>query len=104
MKVAETESILREFLAFLESKGMLTSESAAAAELVVAPAPTQPPVTQRKTIDVRTASELLGVSSGTLYNLVRERQIDFVRVRGRVLFTRDAIDTWLRTGGTAKQA
>lgn len=103
MKAIEAETLLREFLTFLESKGMLT-EKDPTVEPVAVPASVQPFTTVRQTIDVKTASELMGVSTGTIYTMVRLGEIPHVRVRGRVLFARDAIETWLRRGATAKQA
>ncbi|WP_423804195.1 helix-turn-helix domain-containing protein [Paenibacillus macerans] len=54
---------------------------------------------------VTETAELIGVHRNTVYNLVREGQIPYVRVRDRILFHRDVIEAWLR-GETvhAKQA
>ncbi|MBB6692334.1 helix-turn-helix domain-containing protein [Cohnella xylanilytica] len=51
---------------------------------------------QRQTVDVKTAAELMGVSTGTIYTMVRENQLPHVKVRGRILFHRENIELWLR--------
>ncbi|WP_341833392.1 excisionase family DNA-binding protein [Paenibacillus typhae] len=40
-------------------------------------------------------SDYLGVSSDCIYTMVRENQIPFVRVRRRILFYRDSINSWI---------
>ncbi|MEC0329334.1 helix-turn-helix domain-containing protein [Paenibacillus macerans] len=59
----------------------------------------------RITLTVTETAELIGVHRNTVYNLVREGQIPYVRVRDRILFHRDVVEAWLR-GETvhAKQA
>ncbi|MEK4324689.1 excisionase family DNA-binding protein [Paenibacillus sp. FSL R7-0312] len=42
-------------------------------------------------------SDYLGVSSDCIYTMVRENQIPFVRVRRRILFYRDSINSWIHT-------
>lgn len=50
----------------------------------------------RQTLDVKEAASLVGVSTACIYAMVRENQIPFVRVRKRVLFHRDKLETWLK--------
>lgn len=50
----------------------------------------------RKTLTVQNVADYLGVHPDTIYNMVREKQIPHFRVRRRVLFTKDAIDVWIR--------
>ncbi len=57
------------------------------------PAQVQP---TRNTLTVKETAELIGVSPATIYAMVREEQIKFVRVRGRILFHRDTIEQWLQ--------
>lgn len=59
---------------------------------------------QKITLTVNEAATLIGVSAGTIYTMVRLGQIPHVRVRGRILFHRDVIETWLRAGVMAQQA
>ncbi|OXM17422.1 hypothetical protein CGZ75_01495 [Paenibacillus herberti] len=54
----------------------------------------------RKTIDVKAAAEQLGVSTTTIYQLCREKQIPHIRIRARLFFHTDVLDEWLRSGGT----
>ncbi|WP_343222809.1 helix-turn-helix domain-containing protein [Paenibacillus agaridevorans] len=40
-------------------------------------------------------SEYLGVSTDSIYTMVRENQIPFVRIRRRILFYRESINAWI---------
>ncbi|MEK3695484.1 helix-turn-helix domain-containing protein [Paenibacillus sp. FSL R10-2199] len=42
-------------------------------------------------------SDYLGVSTDCIYTMVRENQIPFVRVRRRILFYKDSINSWIHT-------
>ncbi|MEK5034786.1 excisionase family DNA-binding protein [Paenibacillus sp. FSL R7-0302] len=42
-------------------------------------------------------SNYLGVSTDCIYTMVRENQIPFVRVRRRIIFYRDSINSWIHT-------
>lgn len=44
---------------------------------------------------VKELSEYLGVSADCIYTMVRERQIPHIRVRRRILFHRQVIDSWI---------
>jgi len=48
------------------------------------------------TLTVSDVSEVLGVSTATIYAMVREKSIPFIRVRGRILFNRDVIINWTK--------
>lgn len=48
------------------------------------------------TLDVKEAAALLGVSTACIYNMVRENQIPHIRIRKRVLFHRDKVESWLK--------
>jgi excisionase family DNA binding protein len=48
------------------------------------------------TLTVKEVAGLLGVSTDCVYAMVREKQVEFVRVRRRILFHHDVIDAWLR--------
>lgn len=50
----------------------------------------------RLTLTVAEASELIGVSTGTIYTMARTGEIPSVKVRGRVLFHREKLEQWLR--------
>ncbi|MDQ0917546.1 helix-turn-helix domain-containing protein [Paenibacillus sp. V4I5] len=47
------------------------------------------------TLSVSELSEMLGVSSDSIYALVREGQIPYIRIRRRILFHKETIDEWL---------
>lgn len=42
-------------------------------------------------------SDYLGVSTDCIYTMVRENQIPFVRIRRRILFHRESINSWIQT-------
>jgi excisionase family DNA binding protein len=48
---------------------------------------------------VKELSDYLCVSLDSIYAMVREKQIPFVRIRRRILFYRDSIDNWLKLNG-----
>lgn len=45
-------------------------------------------------------SKLLGVSTDTIYAMVRERQVPHIRIRRRILFHADTVVEWLRKNVT----
>lgn len=56
---------------------------------------------ERKTLDVNEMAQLLGVSRGTVYELVRLNEIPYFRLRKRILFGKDAIDIWINKQQTS---
>lgn len=54
---------------------------------------------QRQTMTVKEAAEMIGVSTTSIYAMVREGQIPATRVRARILFHRSVLEDWLRSGG-----
>jgi len=44
----------------------------------------------------------LGVSTDCIYTMVRENQIPFVRIRRRILFHRESINSWIHTNKPTK--
>ncbi|MGG4344962.1 helix-turn-helix domain-containing protein [Paenibacillus lautus] len=51
---------------------------------------------QKITLTVTETADLIGVSQTTVYTMAREKQIPHTRVRGRILFHREIIESWLR--------
>ncbi|WP_438351574.1 helix-turn-helix domain-containing protein [Paenibacillus sp. FA6] len=51
---------------------------------------------QKITLTVIEVSELISVSTTTIYAMAREGQIPHIRIRGRILFHREVIEDWLR--------
>jgi excisionase family DNA binding protein len=49
----------------------------------------------RRTLKVQEVAEYLGVHQDTIYNMVKQKEIPHFRVRKRILFTREAIDSWI---------
>ena len=41
-------------------------------------------------------SEMWDVSTDTLYAMVQDKQIPYVRIRRRILFHKDVIEDWVR--------
>lgn len=52
---------------------------------------------QQAVLSVSELSNYLGVSTDCIYTMVRENQIPFIRVRRRILFERDSINSWIHT-------
>jgi excisionase family DNA binding protein len=48
-------------------------------------------------IDIAKASEILGISKSTLYNHVKNKKIEHVRVFGKILFFKDNLDAYLES-------
>ncbi|OMD92802.1 hypothetical protein BSK67_18630 [Paenibacillus odorifer] len=46
-------------------------------------------------LSVAELSNYLGVCTDSIYTMVRENQIPHVRIRRRILFHREGIDTWI---------
>jgi excisionase family DNA binding protein len=51
---------------------------------------------EKITISIKEAADLIGVSTSTMYTMVRENQIPHKKVRSRILFSREQITSWLR--------
>jgi excisionase family DNA binding protein len=51
----------------------------------------------KSVFSVSELSDYLGVSTDSIYTMVREKQIPFVRIRRRILFYRDAINSWINS-------
>jgi excisionase family DNA binding protein len=54
------------------------------------------------TLSVNEVAEVIGVSPACIYTMVREGQIPHRKVRARILFHRETIESWLR-GDAPKQ-
>ncbi|AUM66351.1 DNA-binding protein [Brevibacillus laterosporus] len=50
----------------------------------------------KTTMSVSEIATYLGVSTDTIYTMVRKKQIPNTRVRGRILFRKEVIDEWMR--------
>lgn len=50
---------------------------------------------QRKTLTVQEVAEYLGVHQDTIYTMVRQQQIPHFRIRRRILFSLESIDSWI---------
>ena len=50
---------------------------------------------QPRWLTVRQAAQYTGYAKGTLYHLVRDHQIPFVKKRGRLRFDRFRLDEWM---------
>lgn len=51
---------------------------------------------KRKTLTVHEVADYIGVSIDTIYTMVREKQIPYVRVRRRIFFSIETIDSWMK--------
>ncbi|MDF2790482.1 MAG: binding domain protein excisionase family [Neobacillus sp.] len=50
---------------------------------------------QRNTLTVQEVAEYLGVHADTIYSMVRQQQIPHFRIRRRILFSLETINTWI---------
>jgi excisionase family DNA binding protein len=48
-------------------------------------------------IDITRASEILGISKSSLYNHVKNKKIEHIRIEGRILFDKDIMDRYLES-------
>jgi len=51
---------------------------------------------ERKTLTVHEIAEYLGVHPDTIYTMVRTSQIPHFRIRRRILFNLETIESWIR--------
>ncbi|MNO15647.1 Helix-turn-helix domain protein [compost metagenome] len=51
----------------------------------------------KQIITVNELASYLKVSTDSIYAMVREKQIPHIRVRRRILFSRDMIEEWMRS-------
>lgn len=49
----------------------------------------------QKTLTVTDVAQLLGVSTVTIYTLVREQRIPHFRIQSRILFRLESINEWI---------
>lgn len=50
----------------------------------------------RHTITVKEVAAYLGVHTDTIYCMVQENRIPHLRLRHRILFTKESIDWWIQ--------
>ncbi len=50
---------------------------------------------ERTTLTTKEVADYLGVSTGLVYTLVREKKIPSVKLGRRILFKIDSVDRWL---------
>ncbi|MBU9711111.1 helix-turn-helix domain-containing protein [Evansella tamaricis] len=50
---------------------------------------------QRKTMTVQEIADYLGVSRDTIYKMVQKKEIPHIRIRTRILFYQETIDSWM---------
>ncbi|PIC75031.1 helix-turn-helix domain-containing protein [Sporosarcina sp. P17b] len=51
---------------------------------------------QNKIMTVKQTAEFLGTSITTIYTACRENELPHFRVRGKILFNRDILESWTR--------
>jgi excisionase family DNA binding protein len=49
----------------------------------------------RRFLDVREAAEYLGLATSTLYTMVSQRRVPFVKIGRRTKFDREKIESWI---------
>lgn len=55
---------------------------------------------EKMTLSVVEVAELIGVSTATIYTMVRQNEIPCKKVRSRIIFHRETIEKWLATPTT----
>jgi len=53
-------------------------------------------IPQKEVFTVSELANYLGLSTDCIYTMVRENQIPYVRIRRRILFNRDLINSWIQ--------
>lgn len=56
---------------------------------------------ERNTITVKELAAYLGVHTDTIYCLVKLNKIPHLRLRNRILFTKESIDLWIQDQANA---
>ncbi|MBB6446510.1 helix-turn-helix domain-containing protein [Bacillus benzoevorans] len=51
---------------------------------------------QRKTMTAQEIANYIGVSTDTIYTMVKQKQIPHVRIRRRIFFSKETIDKWMK--------
>lgn len=51
---------------------------------------------KRRTLTVKEVANYLGVHTDTIYTMVKLKQIPHLKLRNRILFTKDSIDLWVQ--------
>lgn len=51
---------------------------------------------ERITLTVREVAEMLGISTTTVYTMVREEELPHFKVRGKILFNKEKIIQWTK--------
>ena len=51
---------------------------------------------KRRLIDIRAAADYTGLSIHTLYTMVSQRRIPFVKLGGKLLFDLALLDEWIK--------
>ncbi len=51
---------------------------------------------QRHTLTAKETAQYIGIHIDTLYDMVRKKEIPHVKVRRRIFFTKETIDSWMR--------
>lgn len=49
----------------------------------------------RKTLTTKEVASLLGVHYNTIYKMVSENQIPHIKMRGKIVFSAEAIQKWM---------
>ena len=52
---------------------------------------------ERQKMDVKQAAEYLGVCTDTIYTMVKKNEIPHFRIRRRILFSKEAIESCIKS-------
>jgi len=51
----------------------------------------------KRLLSVEEASDFLNISKSSIYTYAQKQAIPCIRLKGRLLFSQNALDTWLQT-------
>ena len=54
-------------------------------------------MTNYKLLSVKQVSDFLNVSKSSIYNYAKDKEIPTIKIKGRLLFSQDALDKWIET-------
>ena len=54
-------------------------------------------MTNDKLLSVKQISDFLNVSKSSIYNYAKDKAIPTIKIKGRLLFSQEALDKWIET-------
>ena len=54
-------------------------------------------MTNEKLLNVKEVSDFLNVSESCVYNYAKEKEIPVIKIKGRVLFSQEDLNKWIKS-------